>query len=80
MTRIEKVISDLSEMFDFYEKIKEHRKEKARAERPKLADGSADNSRQKASEIRGKYDSYRPAARFLPDANIEKRNVKGESK
>ena len=56
MTRIEKVISDLSEMFDFYEKIKEHKKEKARAEKTKVSDGSAEKGRQKASEIRGKYE------------------------
>ncbi len=55
MTRIEKIISDLSEMFEFYEKIKEHKKEKARAEKAKISDTSTEKDRQKASEIRGKY-------------------------
>ncbi len=29
MTRIEKVISELSDLYEFYEKIKEHKREKA---------------------------------------------------
>ena len=55
MARIEKILRDLSDMFDFYEKIKEHKREKGRAGKPNISERSTEKSRQRTSDVRGKY-------------------------